>query len=283
MSRARLVLALVLLAAMAGLIAGPAHGSALSDAVKFLRKHQNRDGGFAERRGRSDPSLTGWAVLGLAAAGQVPAGAARYLQGKSDPAVTDLELRILALDALGRDVGSLARRLEFFRKRSGAIGPAINSTIWGVLALRAADRPATASTLRFLVRNQWSNGGWGWQKGVVPDSNDTSAAVQALRAAGFSSRHRSVRRGIAFIRRHQNADGGYSLYRGGPSDAQSTAWAIQALIAAGQSPGRRAFAYLERLQRPDGSFRYTAKRVSAPVWTTAQVAAALARRPFPVR
>lgn len=283
MSRVRLVLVLVSLVAAAGVLAAPAQGSALSDAVKFLRKHQNQDGGFAERRGRSDPSLTGWSVLGLAAAGRVPTSAARYLQGKSDLAVTDLELRILALDALGRDVRSLATRLESFRKRSGAIGPAINSTIWGVLALRAAGRPATASTLRYLVRNQWSNGGWGWHRGVAPDSNDTAAAVQALRAAGFSSRHRSVRRAITFIRRHQNADGGFSLYRGGPSDAQSTAWAIQALIAAGRPPGRRAFAFLERLQRPDGSFLYTPKRVSAPVWTTAQVAAALARRPFPLR
>ena len=268
---------------LSGLLAGPSQGSELSDAIKFLRKHQNSDGGFGEKRSHSDPSLTGWAVLGLSAAGQPPWSAASFLQGASDAAVTDLELRILALDALGRDVNGLARRLEMHRQRSGAIGPAINSTIWGILALRAADRRVTASTLRYMVRNQRSNGGWGWHKNVAPDSNDTAAAVQALRAAGFSSRHRSVRRALAFIRRHQNADGGFSLYLGRPSDTQSTAWAIQALLAAGQSPRRRAFAYLERLQRADGSFRYSATRLSAPVWTTAQVAASLARRPLPLR
>ena len=84
-------------------------------------------------------------------------------------------------------------------------------------------------------------------------------------------------------RRLQNADGGFGLSAGRGSDAQSTAWAIQAFIAAGARPGRAAFRYLTRLRRSDGSYRYSAKYATTPVWVTAQVLPALARRAFPLR
>ena len=68
---------------------------------------------------------------------------------------------------------------------------------------------------------------------------------------------------------------------GSVSDAQSTAWAIQALTAARTEPGKAPFRYLKKLQRPDGSFRYSARYVTTPAWVTAQVLCALARKPFP--
>jgi hypothetical protein len=55
------------------------------------------------------------------------------------------------------------------------------------------------------------------------------------------------------------------------------------LLAAGAKPGPAAFAYLRRLQRPDGSIRYSVRYDTSRLWTTAQVAPALARRPFPLR
>jgi len=36
------------------------------------------------------------------------------------------------------------------------------------------------------------------------------------------------------------------------------------------------------LRRPDGSFRYSKRYVTTPVWVTAQVLPALARKPFPL-
>ena len=80
----------------------------------------------------------------------------------------------------------------------------------------------------------------------------------------------------------QNRDGGFELTRGRGSDAQSTAWAIQGLVAAGAKAPRSAFAYLSRLRRPDGSYRYSAKYVTTPVWVTSQVLSALAQKPFPL-
>ncbi|MDQ3065863.1 MAG: squalene--hopene cyclase, partial [Actinomycetota bacterium] len=66
------------------------------------------------------------------------------------------------------------------------------------------------------------------------------------------------------------------------SDTQSTAWAIQGLLAAGESPGPAAFRYLAKMRRSDGSYRYNARYVTTPLWVTAQVLPALARKPFPL-
>ena len=93
---------------------------------------------------------------------------------------------------------------------------------------------------------------------------------------------RPIQRGVVFLRRHQNADGGFELTQGRGSDTQSTAWAIQGLIAAGADPGAPAFRYLQRMRRLDGSYRYNARYVTTPLWVTAQVLPALARKPFPL-
>ena len=116
--------------------------------------------------------------------------------------------------------------------------------------------------------------------GGAADANDTAAAIQALRAAGVTGG--PIDRGVGFLRRHQNADGGFELTLGRGSDTQSTAWAIQALLAADRAPGTPAFRYLARMRRPDGSYRYNARYVTTPLWVTAQVLPALARKPFPL-
>jgi hypothetical protein len=137
------------------------------------------------------------------------------------------------------------------------------------------------ATVAYLLRAQARSGGFGWAKGVAPDSNDTAAAIQALRAAGVSGR--AVDRGVAYLRARQNADGGFELAPGRASDAQSTAWAIQGLLAAGRKPGAAAYRFLARLRRADGSYRYSLAYATTPVWVTAQVLPALAGKPFPLR
>jgi Squalene-hopene cyclase C-terminal domain/Prenyltransferase and squalene oxidase repeat len=249
----------------------------------YVASHQQADGGFAEPGGQSDPALTAWATLGLVASGQKPSGpAAEYLADKPASGAADLALRILALDALGRDTSTEVARLEGLRRPDGRIGPLVNSTIWGVLALRATDRPAKAS-VTYLLRAQHRSGGWSWYPRGAPDSNDTAAAVQALRAGGVGARSRTIRRAIGYLRRLQREDGGFPLVRGRASDAQSTAWAVQAFVAARRDPGRAPFRYLAKLRRADGSYRYSKSYATTPVWVTSQVLAALARKPFPLR
>ena len=248
----------------------------------FVSSHQNGDGGFSEQGQSSDPNLSSWAVLGLVAAGKTPTRAAGdYLATGPANSANDVALRVVALDSLGRNTDSLVSRLESMRRADGRIGSLVNSTIWGVIALRAAGRPAGTS-VRYLLRAQRPNGGWAWYPRGAPDSNDTAAAIEALRAGGVGARSRAIRRGLAFLRRLQLPSGGFSLVKGRAADAQSTAWAIQAFVAAKKAPGRKAFSFLASLSRPDGSYRYSRRYAVTPVWVTSQVLPALNRKAFPL-
>jgi len=174
----------------------------------------------------------------------------------------------------------LLARLRALERPNGSIGRLVNGTAWAVLAFRAAGRPVHAKTVRWLLARQSRAGGWGWTPGAV-DSNDTAAVVQAIRSVGVSGR--PIRRALRFLTAYRNSDGGFELTRGRGSDAQSTAWVVQAFLAARRPPPRGALAYLRRLQRPGGSFRYSARYAATPVWVTAQVLPALVGKPFPLR
>jgi hypothetical protein len=251
--------------------------------VAYVQTRQVAGGGFAEPRGSASPQLTAWAVLGLRAAHARPRGdALSYLQAHEGElsAATDVELVAMAESTLGGDPFRLVVRIQRARRPSGAIGPNVNSTIWGVLALRQAGRAAPRGSIRYLLRQQRRSGGWAWYPNGRPDSNDTAAAIEALRAAGV--RGKPIRRGLAYLRRLHKRDGGFELTAGRGSDAQSTAWAIQAFAAAHKPPPKGALTYLRSLRRPDGSFRYSKRYVTTPVWVTSQVLAGLARRAFPL-
>jgi hypothetical protein len=254
---------------------------AASPPVEFLFRHQQPSGAFAETGGRPGPELTAWAVLGLRAAGAGTGGALAYLVAHEGALaeVTDVELVATAESALGRKPARLLARIRAAQRADGRIGPTVNSTIWGILALRQAREPAPRAAVRFVLRRQTRNGGWAWYVGGQPDSNDTAAAIEALRSAGVTGA--PIRRGLAYLRRLQNRDGGFELTPRRGSDAQSTGWAVQAFLAARRSPPRGALAYLRSLRRRDGSFRYSRRYATTPVWVTAQVLPALARRPFP--
>jgi iron complex transport system substrate-binding protein len=241
----------------------------------FLQAHQ-LNGGFSEPGGTAGPQLTAWAVLGLRAAGEAAPGSLAYLQSEEQTLQTSNDFAIVALaeQALGERNPALLAHLQ--AKPSGQIGESVNSTLWGVLALGHS----SARTTKFILAQQAKNGGFPWFAHGEPDSNDTAAALEALRVA--HARGGAVRRAVAFLRTFQNPDGGFELSRGRGSDAQSTAWAIQGLVAAGQKPPRNAFAYLARMKRADGSYRYSAQYVTTPVWVTSQVLAALAKKPFPL-
>ena len=87
--------------------------------------------------------------------------------------------------------------------------------------------------------------------GVGPDSNDTAAAIMALRVAGVPCSWKAVDHGYGFLHSLQRSDNGYALYPSSGSDSQSTSWAIQARIKCGL-PKRRALAYLAARQLPAG-------------------------------
>jgi hypothetical protein len=257
-------------------------GAALALAATptdYVASRQQPDGGFAEASAaRSDPALTAWAVLGLKASGRsADREAAAYLRDAPVTDTTDLALRVLALRALGENPDAFLERLQRQRRRDGRIGSLVNSTIWSLLALPKGETRA----VRYLLRQQRRSGGWSWLPNGAPDSNDTAAAIQALRWNGI--RGRSIGRGLAFIRRLTAPNGGVRLTPGREPDAQSTAWAIQAYVAAGARPPRGLFRFLASLRRPDGSYRYSRRYAVTPAIVTSQVLPALARKPFPLR
>ena len=256
---------------------------ALASPAAYLQSRQLPSGGFAEQGRSASPQLTAWVVLGLRATGAAVPRAHEYLNAHEGElaSTTDLELVVAAEAVTGGASPDLVARLHAAERPNGAIGPLLNSTIWGVLALRQAGEPVPSRTARYLLARQSHSGGWAWSPGIATDSNDTAAAVEALVA--LQVRGAPIRRALAYLRRRQNPDGGFELEPGRDSDAQSTAWAIQAFLAAGREPGARAFAYLRRLRRNDGSFRYSARYAATAVWVTAQVLPALARKPFPLR
>jgi Prenyltransferase and squalene oxidase repeat len=243
--------------------------------VAFVQSHET-NGAYSETGGTADALLTSWAVLGLRATGADAPGSLDYLRSQEATlgSPTDVALVVLAEEALGYRNDALLARLA--PKPNGEIGSTLNATYWGVLAAGHA----SPATVRFLLAHQARSGGFAWAAGGEPDSNDTAAALQALHVARV--RGGAVARAVRFLRTFRNRDGGFELTRGRGSDAQSTAWAIQGFVAAGVTPPRSAFAYLARLKRPDGSYRYSARYVTTPVWVTSQVLAALAKKPFPL-
>jgi energy-coupling factor transport system substrate-specific component len=306
--------ATVAIALVAAAAALPASASAADSpatrAARYLVRAQNADGGFGAAAGqRSSQLYTAWATIGLAAGGRRPAALRRG--GRSPVAFLasgargmrdtgDIERTILALAAAGRSPRraggvDLVARLLTRHRSDGSFDGLVNVTSFGVLALRAAGRPARDRTVRraaaWVARAQNRDGGWnfggrGGQSGV----DDTAAAVQALVAAGRSRGTGRVARGARFIAARQNRDGGFPLVPGGPSNAQSTAWGVQGLVAAGRDPARvrrggprSPLAYLRTLIGRDGSVRYSRTSTQTPVWVTAQALTALARRPFPIR
>ena len=246
-----------------------------SPSAHYVLSHQQIDGGFAETGGTESPELTAWAGLGLRAAGAGTGGALTYLLAHEPELKTPTSIALVAMakTALGREPDALLARLP-------ARPRAVNEAIWDTLALRQAGRTVPRPIVNYLVRSQAASGGFGWARGVRPDSNDTAFAIQALRAAGI--RGRPVSRALGFLRTFQRRDGGFELSHGRGSDAQSTAVSIQAFVSAGVTPPPGAFRYLSRLHRPDGSYRYSVRYAATPVWVTSQVLPALARKPFPL-
>ena len=186
----------------------------------------------------------------------------------------------MAESALGGDPSMLLARIDRATKPSGAIGANVNSTIWGILALRqAAHRPAPRA---WSVRPPPSE-----PLGrlvVVPRRRSRLEQHRRCRPPGAALGRRPRRADpprLAYLHRLQNPEGGFELTPGRGSDAQSTAWAIQAFVAARKPTPRGALDYLRSMHRADGSFRYSHRYATTPVWVTSQVLAALAGRPFP--
>jgi hypothetical protein len=263
----------------------------------YLASRQTLSGGFAEPGGAASVSLTEWAVMGLAAADRNPAIMHRS-GGKTPTAFLaahakdwhdafSLERGILGAVALGKNPASFAgrnlvRSLRSTVAANGRIGPYSNSTYWGVLAFRAAGATLPSRSLAYIRGLQGTAGGYGYAPGTGADSNDTAAAVMALRSGGVPCAWKAVAQAYDFLHSLQRGDHGYALNASAGSDSQSTSWVIQSRIKCGLS-NTGALGYLANRKRTNGSYEYRAGLVQTPAWVTSQVLPAVNGRAYPIR
>jgi energy-coupling factor transport system substrate-specific component len=292
------ILAITALSLAAGLGA-PAPARAAGTPEGYLLAAQQPDGGFGPSpAGPSYELYSGWAALGLAAAGQNPQDVSRdghsllsYVQDGAGSLsdVGALERTILVARAAGVSPRSFGGRdllaaLQRDVRPDGSVWDQVNLTSFAVLALRAASVAPAARTRSWLVHQQSSDGGFSFATaGGGSDVDDTGAALEAL-GPGRSAVH-----AVSFLRRQQNPDGGFPSEPGGPSNAQSTAWAVQGLLAAGVNPDSlhhsgavSPLAFLRSLIGSDGHLLYSRGTDQTPVWVTAQALMALALEPLPL-
>ncbi len=148
-------IAVLVAASLAPGLRVPASATAagLRGPVSYLLGAQNRDGGFGAAPGQPpDQLFSGWAALGLAAAGHDPTGVSHggravidYIRSGSGSVsdVGSLERTMLVIGAAGisaRDFGGhdLPAMLEHHIQASGSVSGDVNLTSFAVLALRAA-------------------------------------------------------------------------------------------------------------------------------------------------
>ena len=303
----------------------PAYQEALDRTESYLQSAQNADGGFGgEIGGSSGPEVSAWAALGLAAAGINPQQQKRsegddsvyaYLAAHASELTrtTDYARELLVVDAAGTspyEFGGvnlvseiLGRRLSgpgekgAFTHEAGETTPAVNDTIFAILALSPIKEPAVerivSEAAEWLIEVHDLKGGWPSAavcsaheeaKNECPNEVDmTGAAIEALNAAGF--KHTSVQEeAFAFLQAAQSANGGFPEYKAVPEEqpnVASTAWAVEAMWSAGETP-ESPLGYLASMQQEDGHIRYKANEEQNGVWMTAQVAPALAGEYLPI-
>lgn len=287
---------------LAGLAVPPSASEAagIDRARVWLERAQNADGGYSFKPGSpSNPKMTGWAMLGLEAAGRnpldvrkggnTPVGYLRANAGRLTRDTGTLQLAILSLEGAavdsrrfaGRD---LVRRLRGKQASDGSFAGQVNLTAYGILALRAARTSAgIGAAARWLRSARNGDGGWGYAPGRRSDPDSTGSALQGLAAAGGGTGG-----GVSYLRRTQKGQGGWGLAETGITNSQSTAFAVMGLVAARVDPsrvragGRSGPRFLARHQARDGHYRYSSRSDQTPVWVTSQALIAVGRQALPI-
>jgi energy-coupling factor transport system substrate-specific component len=288
-----LLLALMLPAA----VATPAGAAGPGSGADWLESVQNADGGFGTSPGStSSAAITGWAMLGLEAAGRNPLDVARnghtpvdFLRANLDQLTSagDLARTVLALEGSGldpRDFGgrNLVTELEKRRASNGSYVGWPGSTAYAVIALRAAGATGSLQkSLSWLGNVQNGDGGWGDVPGQPSNADVTGAVMQAMPSSNAAAS------GLSYLRRHQRSSGGFAG-GSGEVNSQSTSWAVQGMIAFGADPadvesgGNSALDYLAERQASEGYYSYSASSNQTPVWVTAEVLVAASGNSLPV-
>ncbi len=262
----------------------------------YLLAAQNGDGGFGAAPGQaSDTLFSGWAALGLAAAGVNPADVRR---GGDEPArlrsgaerrlpdTGSLERTMLAAGAAGgRPAGfggrDLVAMLERDDPRPTARSPdQVNLTAFAVLALRAAAPRSRAGCTAGSPPSRTAMAG-----SASPPPAARATSTTRVRRSRRSGPGRAPRRAVHFLAAQQNARRRLPVPAGRRLER-----AVDGFRRAGTdrrrrrarhrsaAAGARRLGYLRSLIAPDGHVRYARGSDQTPVWVTAEALMALDRQ-----
>ncbi|SHH11776.1 Prenyltransferase, beta subunit [Thermosyntropha lipolytica DSM 11003] len=296
-----------------GYVPGEREKQAVKNALFYLKKMQNEDGGFPYKKGEeSDPATTSWVIIALGAAGEdIQKGWLKggkspvdYLKGSSfkPDSTTDYARTLLALTAAGEKPvykgENLAAKLKSWIDEEGKLGQKdkgedelINAHIWGILALISSGQevPDREKARAWLIKRQNPDGSFAWAEGIEGDADDTAAAVQALIALGENKDGAAVRRALAYLKSCQLYSGGFkSGWSISQANSCSDAWVMQALIAAGEDirgsswsrGGKNVVEHLLSLQDKSGGFRWREEDREPSIICTAYAVTALSGKCF---
>ena len=212
-----------------------------------------------------------WITMALAAAGE--SVNVDYLKSTATDTAIGMEAPILAIAAADEDPrtfpdADLVAALEgFFDGTQIGDAALLNDDIFGVLALIAANEPASSAAVAgasaFIAAHQNADGGWSWGAGADSSTDMTAMAASALLAAGTPKNDPAIQAAVAYLKAAQNTDGGFPSSPGGDSNAASVAWVISFIHALGEDPtvwvagGNNPVAHLESLQHSAGYYAHT--------------------------
>ncbi len=279
----------------------------LASAVEFLNESQYPTGSI------SGFSNSGWAALGLVAAGEdpstgiwVPYGHSLigYLRnnsgdevlhsppGTNPPCLNSLEAiarMVMVISATaGKDptnyggVNYLVMLKSYYDGEQFGYNATVADDALAILALVACgdvkDKRVNGS-VDYILAHQNSDGGWS-DSGNKSSVDVTAYVIQALVAAGVDKESDALKAALEYTKNNQNDDGGYTNVR-------TTSSVIQAIIAAGDNPlsytknDINPLEYLLNLQQEDGSFNYSPDMSFFPPVSTTHTISALCGVPHP--
>ncbi|MCB1017380.1 MAG: S-layer homology domain-containing protein [Acidimicrobiales bacterium] len=270
--RLRLALASTLVALLGlGTVAPPVAADATTDAATaWLAARQEPDGGFevadfapfetpdvilaiAAGAQSGTPWSTGEALAAVqaldangAAAGGTPLDwADEYLTANPPTAGIAAKFIVLVAGPLGLDPAAfdpsgngavdLVAAMDAGKLPDGSYSlPAINDTLYALLAHDVIGRDAPTDTLAYLRGAQQANGGWSYDgapEGTDTDVDTTARAVQALVASGVPTGDGTVAAALKYLADLHQASGAWQFF--GSDDTNSTAMAAMAIHGAG--------------------------------------------------
>lgn len=256
-SVARLVvLAIVLVAFVAGPVEGASIDSVRASGLAYLAEQARDPGPFAaywvEAAHANGLDPAAWpAGSPLAAQVDVPPENASFIHLLRP-------LHALALAQDDRMPGLRARVLAGFDGTQFGEPDALNDDAYAILALRAAGISAQDARLqqasRGLLEHRNPDGGWGWAVGVRSGVDMTGMILLALQETNrLQAFHLDEVQPFLSLAR---SGPGYNEHVGGSGNCESTVWALRIQAMASRPMDENAWQFLLSLQQDDGGFAH---------------------------